>query len=351
MNVAAFTIAYGKEAVTQARLLRATFKVSHPEIPLFVVDESFWPFFARQPRAAHTGEISALRTLVGHFLGLCFDRVVYFDADVLILAPIPRLLEARAGEPAVLLTRDKASFNYGNAGLPSVNSGIVASSNPDFWLIWAMTIYSSAPRLVGNFFDQFTLRLLALQNAFPHLIVPDREEGEYHNIGYLDLDESLHPWRREGDAAFKGDARIRIWHWAGYGNKPSPFHLPAPLREVAMARLEQARAMQLPPYEEENRALHAATRSQPLADQFYALVENEFRSLPFDHLDSLNFPHRTPPPGLFGCDAPAAWESLRIVPPHLHRRLLPHGPRYLYALSEERLREADVEAYDRPLGG
>ncbi len=342
MTVAAFTIAYGKEAVASARLLRATFKALHPDVPFFVVDEACWPFFARQPKAAHAGEIASLRALAGYFLALCFDRVVYFDADILLLSPVPRLLEQREGEAPVLLTHDKESFNYSLPELPRVNAGVLASSQTDFWLLWATTLYSNALRVVGGFFDQFALRLLAHRNAFPYLLLPEHEAG-YHNIGYLEVPGV---WRREGEAVFKGTSPVLLWHWAGYGKKPSPAYLPDPVRAVASVRLEQARTMSLPPYEEENRSLHAAIAAHGAT--FHAFIERELQALPFACIDDIRFANRNPPPGLFACDAPAGWEALRPVPPHLHRRLLPNAPRYLYALSEERLHEPDVEAYDRP---
>jgi len=343
MASAAFTIAYGKEAVASARLLRATFKAVHPDVPFFLLDGAFWPFLARQPRPATVGEIVSLRTLAGYFLAQQFERVVYFDADVLLLAPVPRLLEQRAGEAPVLLTRDKKGFDYSLPGHPLVNAGVLASSLPGFWLTWAMTVYGTATRLAGNFFDQFALRFLAHQQAFPHLLLPDEED--YHNIGYLDLADA--PWRREGEEVFRGDRRVRVWHWAGYAKKPSTAQLPPPVREVALARLARAQQMGLPDYEAENRPLLDAVADPARTAPFHAFLEKEFREAFFQCLDGLSFPMPTPE-GLFGCDAPAGWEALRAVPEGLHRRLLPNAPRYLYARSEERLWRDDVARYDQP---
>lgn len=339
----AFTIARGRHAVSAARLLRATFEAAHPDVPFFLIEDEAYAFFARQREVAHVAEIVSLRTMIGYFLSLHFPRVIYLDADVLVLDRLERLLDWPAPAEAVV-TRDVASYDYG-MDAPLINAGVLAASSSRFWKTWMTAIYSCLIPVGPNFFDQFSLRLLARTGAIPLHFLPEREERDFYNIAYRD-----HPgdWALDDDPADphvrKGDARVRLWHWAGDTSKTSLDALPEPVRRAAMARVEQSKGRTS--YEEENRLLRLLLDTA--GSTFGEMMEREFAALETVAVDGFTFRDRTPPPGLYVSDAPAAWDARRPPVPGLHRRLLSHAPRYVYARDPERLLEPDVDALDVP---
>ncbi len=341
----AFTIAYGRHAVAAARLLRATFAAAHPDIPFLLVEDGVYSLFARQKAVAHVAEIVSLRTMIGYFLSLHFPRVIYLDADVLVLDRLERLLDWDAPAEAVF-TRDVAAFDYGfGPDVPVLNAGVLAASSPRFWRTWMTMVYSCVVPVAGNFFDQFALRLLARNGAVPTLVLPEEAERDFYNIGYRD-----HPgdWAIAGGPADphvrKGDARVRLWHWAGDTSKVSLDMLPEPVRRAALARIEQGKGHTN--YADENRLLRLLFDAH--GEPFQRMIEAEFAALGTLVMDGITFRNRVAPPGLFSSEAPAAWDALRPPLPGLHRRLLARAPRYLYARDPERLLQPDVEALDVP---
>lgn len=327
----AFTIAFGREAGLAARALRATFQAHNPGVPFLLVDEEFLPFFTRQPGFAYPGEITALRAVVGYFLSLSFPRVVWLDADILVLAPLTRLVD---GPDPVVLTRDTASADPLHLS-PEINVGALAAADPGFWRSWMTAAYSFVVPPLGAFFDQYSLRLLCRQPGFVHRLLPDDGDGDHYNVTYRD-----HPgeWRREGDAVFKGDARVRLWHWAGAGGKAAFDRLPDPVLQAARA----GGVLERPPSSDNPLLANLLPRMRP----FHGLLREAFRHLPTTFFEGFAYNKPLPHPGLFISDLPAAWDAFRPDEPGVHRRLLPRAPRYVYAHDPERLRQPDVDALD-----
>ncbi|HEY8966021.1 MAG TPA: hypothetical protein VIM58_06235 [Candidatus Methylacidiphilales bacterium] len=347
--VLAFTIAVGNEAMRQARLLRTTFKAVHPEIPFLVVDAALYARVARQPGVAQPGEIMAMRAWVGRHLSAFATRVAYLDADVLVLSPLDPLLGP--GGPAVRLTRDIAAAG-GEGKPPPVNAGVLSAADPLFWIAWTRLIEERLLPLIGNFFDQFTLRLMAWSKEGPLCctLLPEVEAGDFLNIAAR---EAPGEWGRDGAFLTKGTARVRLWHWAGHWIKPGLDSLPPPAQELARERIAQGKKNEagtaaadaalldglfapekLEPFFAARTAEIAASRPQPLIGM-----------LPPVDAGGKPIPH---PDDLWGSDLPAAWEAVRPAPPGFHRRLLPQAPRWLYARSEARLHAPDVERYAKP---
>ncbi len=354
-RIAAFTIALGPASLQQARLLRATFKASHPDIPFLLIDGAVYARLTLQPGAAHAGEIMTMRAVIGRYLSRHVARLIYLDADILILAPLLRLVDDsgdRNEREPVLLTGDIAE-SAARSSLPAINAGVLASTSPRFWWLWTQIIESHLLPLVGNFFDQFALRVLAQSKALPCTLLPEPIEGDFYNIAVFNAPGD---WRRDGEWLMKGDARVRLWHWAGYGVKPGLSALPPPAQPLALKRIEDGHRL-----EAATRAADAALfealfaeeallpffqeRTAELASMGTTLLEGEI-PVTFNGFDQK--PIR-PPEDLWGTDVPAVWDTLRPVPEGFHRRLLPNAPRYLYARSEERLHESDVERYDKAL--
>jgi hypothetical protein len=237
-----------------------------------------------------------------------------------------------------------AAFDYG-LNAPVLNAGILAASTPRFWRTWMTMVYSCLVPLAGNFFDQFALRLLAQNPAVPTLILPEEAERDYYNIGYRD-----HPgeWALAGGPGDphvrKGDARVRLWHWAGATSKTSLEALPEPVRRTVLARVAQGRGRTH--YGEENRLLRLLLDAYGAS--FGQMIEQEFAALETLPMDGFTFRNRIPPAGLYASEAPAAWDARRSLIPGLHRRLVPRAPRYIYARDPERLLQPDVDALDVP---
>lgn len=333
-NTVAFTIALGDAAREGARLTRRTFQAVHPDIPFFIIEGDFYRFFAQQETAGHAGEIVALRTLVGYFLALAFDRVVYLDSDVLVISPLPRLVE---GSDPVTLTNDLRQSTYG-VSTPLINAGVLAASSAPFWGDWMLSLYAYLLPISEHFFDQFILRVLCENRAFPYVLLPEREEKDYYNLTYR---EEPGEWRWDGGALHKGEGRVRLWHWAGHRGKPTLAELPPPVRAAVEARLAAPSSDGMA---EEGLLKDVIRRN---GEPFLKMVVAEFQKLEsvcFEGEVSPPSPH----PGIYGTDAPESWDGLRPPPPGFHRRLLPRANRYLYAREEARLHAPDADALDRP---
>lgn len=331
----AFTIALGNKASAGARLTRRTFKAVHPDIPFFIIEGEFYHFFAQQQMAAHPGEIMGLRAMVGYFLALAFDRVLYFDADVLVVSPLPRLVE---GPEPVVLTNDVPECHYGIPA-PLINAGVLAASPPSFWRNWMLAIYAHLLPVIGNFFDQFILRVLCQGGSFPYVLLPEKEEKDYYNISHR---HEPGEWRLRDGLLYQGEARVRLWHWAGFSIKPTLADLPPPVAEAVGVRLA---AVGPGDRMEEMDLLRAAIRQN--GEAFLKIIAGDMQSMRTFCLDGISVATIVYP-DLYGTDVPAVWDALRPLPEGFHRRLLPKAGRFLYAREEARLHEADIAALDRP---
>jgi len=336
-STVAFTIALGAEAGAAAGLTRKTFRANHPDIPFFIIDAPFYAFFALQPGAGHGGEITALRAMIGYFLSLAFDRVIYLDADVLVFAPLPHLVE---GTAPVTLTNDVATCDYGGMPAPRVNAGVLAATETAFWRLWMLCIYSYLLPIAGAFFDQFILRMMLARGEIPFTVLPEREERDFYNITYHEYPGE---WRMEGDLLFKGDARVRLWHWAGYARKTDFHSLPRPVRAMTARQLKRPDTGSR---EEDDHLLRSLLVRH--GANFLDRIAQDLGQIQSHCLQGVTLIDRPPLPGVYGTDLPAAWDNLRVLPPGFHRRLLSRAPRFIYAQDVARLQAPDIDALDVP---
>ncbi len=334
-STVAFTIALGGEANAAAALTRKTFLANHPGIPFFIISGPFYSFFALRPGAGHGGEITALRAMIGSFLSFSFERVIYLDADVLVLAPLPWLVEST--DP-VTLTNDVATCDYGGMPAPRANAGVIAASDRSFWRLWMLCIYSFFLPITGAFFDQFILRLMLARREIPFVLLPERENKDYYNITYHE-----HPgeWSVDGEILRKGDARVRLWHWAGYARKTAFEFLPQPVRVMTARQLKRPETGSREQDEHLLRSL-LVQYGEPFLDS----IAREIGEIQTNCLEGITIEGRATLEGVYGTDTPAGWDQLRALPPGFHRRFLPNAPRFVYSRDEARLRAPDVDALD-----
>ena len=331
-STVAFTIALGGDANAAANLTRKTFQANNPGIPFFIVSTPFYNFFALQPGAGHGGEITALRAMIGYFLSFAYDRVIYLDADVLVLAPLPGLVDST--DP-VTLTNDVSTCDYGGMPAPLINAGVLAASDKAFWKLWMLCIYSFFLPIVGAFFDQFILRLMLSKQEIPFTLLPERKEKDFYNITYHEYPGE---WNLDGEILRKGDARVRLWHWAGYSKK-TVFHLlPQPVRVMTARQLKRPETSSREQEEHLFRSL-LVQYGEPFLDS----IAQEIGALQTNCLEGITIVDQPLMPGVYGTDTPAAWDHLRPLPPGFHRRFLPKAPRFVYSRDEARLQAPDIE--------
>ncbi|MDE1169881.1 MAG: hypothetical protein PW734_01520 [Verrucomicrobium sp.] len=336
----AFTIAIGPEARAAARLLRLTFKAHHPEIPFLLIDDALYAAFAGQEEIGHPGEIVGLRLVVGGFLSRLYGRVLYFDSDVLILDRLPALTE---GEEKALFTHDVQNVDYGLPVAP-INIGVFALSDPDIWRLWMVTNYSHLIPPLGIFFDQFSLRMLCMNKAVPYQMVPEREARDYYNISYYD---EPGPWSWDGAVLRKGEARVRLWHWAGYAQKTTVQELPPAVGQAFQATL--AHKASSGAAEADRREMERFRRAlADLGPLFRFELRQEFASFSTHPLKNLKKDGVAVQTALFCVDAPASFEMLRPALPGLHRRFLPRACRYFYSEDRAVLYGPETDFYDQP---
>jgi len=334
-STVAFTIALGGEANAAAGLTRKTFQANHPEVPFFIISSQFYAFFALQPGAGHGGEITALRAMIGYFLSSHFERVIYLDADVLVLAPLPQLVESTA---AVTLTNDVSTCDYGGMPAPRVNAGVLAAASPAFWRLWMLCIYSYFLPISGAFFDQFILRMMLAKGDTPFTVLREREERDFYNITYHEYPGE---WNLDGEILRKGDARVRLWHWAGYARKTAFDSLPKAVRAMTARQLKRPEAGTR---DQEDHLLRLLILEH--GERFLDAIAKEIGGLNSYCLEGVTVLNRPAMPDVYGTDAPAAWDQLRPLPPGFHRRFLPQAPRFVYARDEARLAAPDIDALD-----
>ncbi|MDE1171246.1 MAG: hypothetical protein PW734_08590 [Verrucomicrobium sp.] len=328
-ETAAFCIAVGDASVEQARRCRATFKLFHPEIPFYILDENLYLWFTRQREIIHAGEIVSLRSIVGATLAKLHPHLLYLDADVLVLGPLTALLESPA---PLTVTADTTSYGLGE---PVLNAGVLAARGEAFWHAWMQRIYSQIVPILGNFLDQLSLRELCMEPTFPHHRIPEGKGEAFYNLSYWE-----HPgeWRVENGVLHRGDAEVRLWHFGG--GKPENKHwdkMPPEPRALAQALL--GRAEPFLDYAAEAEALEALLA--PMEAEYLRGMEAFFRQVPTRTRDDLPAPVETT--GLLCSDAPASWDQFRnLEGTGFHRRLLAPPPRFIYAQDPARLERLDL---------
>lgn len=206
----AFTIVYGEKARKQARLLRKSFNSKHPDIPFFILDEDALPLLTGQNMPARICEVIGLRALAGFFFSHAFDRVIYFDSDIVVFDYLEALVES---PHRVLLTEDRPEFEMGPEGAPKINSGVVMAQDSKFWLQWAEIIYGTAFPVFNWLGDQFALRMLAKQKASEIEILNETQRRECYNaIAYSwEGDYHIHDHQK----VMRGNLEVKVYHWAG----------------------------------------------------------------------------------------------------------------------------------------
>ena len=126
------------------------------------MDEAIYRLLSGGHAPAWTGEIQAIRTLVGWFLSRHAERVLYLDADVFVLGQLEGLLDSRE----TTLTADWPTFTMRVPEAPRINSGVLASSDAAFWQAWTAAVFSIlTPALDRSDFDQLALRLLVMAGS------------------------------------------------------------------------------------------------------------------------------------------------------------------------------------------
>jgi len=315
--IGAFTIAIGPAAAELARGCRATFKAFHPEIPFHVIDEEAYLWFARQDRVANPGEIMSMRTLIGHLLSRRYRRLIYLDADTIVFGRLDALVDSTA---PLTVTRDLETPFPG--ALP-INAGVLAASGTEVWRIWMTEIYSRLILIVGNFLDQYALRELCREGRVGFEWVPERERRVFYNFSVAEWEGE---WSGEDGVLRRGDAVVKIWHFAGKWANKGWQHLPPAAARLAEEHRE--RGMALDRAEAESDALNRWLGAREA--EFLAETEAFFRALP-TRIDDVVDPAIGFLPGYYIGDAPAAWDQFRnLAGTGIERRLLGSPRCYLY---------------------
>ncbi len=314
--LAAFTIALGEKAKQQASVAFSTFKKHHSEIPIFLVDESNYRFFAGSVTPSHLGELVSIRVLVGWFLSLHFERVIHLDADVIVFGTLDRLLHFE--KPAVM-TNDLSTYTMRNPDLPRINAGVLAAQTTDFWIEWTRVVYSTLlPLNTTNFFDQFALRCLVKQQPENFEIIDEKGSHLFYNVS---VREQQGEWRFKDNQFFKGDSEIRLYHRAGERELQST--LPTALqnfieKEMAENHLEALQA---------DWSLFSSTHWE----SFKTAVSDLLSSLPFlleERFKELYQESKN----LYRTDMPLFWDRLRPVEKSgFARTLQKNPPAFIYS--------------------
>jgi hypothetical protein len=231
--VAAFTVACGAAARTEAALCEASFRHWHPEIPFLCIEEEDYRLLSGGRAPAWSGEIVSMRSLAGWFLSRHVERVVYLDSDLFVLGRLEKLVGRDAG-PGTTWTSDRSVYTMGVPDCPRLNSGVLASSDPAFWPAWTAAQYSCLlPALNDFYFNQLSLRLLAQAGAVRGEIIDGRPGAPFYNVS---ISEQPGNWCVEKNGAvFKGAERALVYHQAGEptrGIEATPEALRAHLREI-----------------------------------------------------------------------------------------------------------------------
>jgi hypothetical protein len=230
-DVAAFTIAHGETSRRESRDCEASFCYWHPDVPFLCIDEKACSLLMGDRPAAWLSEIVSLRSLAGWFLSRRLKRLIYLDSDIFVVGRLEALLDPTNGTS---WTSDIAEFAMGVPECPRLNSGVLASSEPEFWQTWTAAQYGCLmPAVAHFFFDQLSLRLLVHGGAIRGRVIDGQPGIPYYNIA---IREQPGDWRVENGAVFKGTERAIIFHQAGEqqrGVAAAPEALRARLAEIA----------------------------------------------------------------------------------------------------------------------
>ena len=272
-EVCAFTIACGEDSMQQAERLRDTFLNCHDNIPFFIFTNNHFPLLTGQTIHARVCEIIGLRAIAGFFLSSHFKKVIYLDADIVVFSRLDALIDSNH---EIILTNDRPEFEMGPVNSPKINSGVLAASDPQFWIRWAEAMYGTAFPVFNWLGDQFALRLIAKENRIRYHLLPEFESAVCYNAiayshgGNYHIDDS--------GRVRRGDLELKAWHWAGQHNKDLSIFPPQ-----IIERIEQCRGCHSHTIARDNSLL--AELKVEFEASFFQVVADFFHDLPLKQSD------------------------------------------------------------------
>ena len=297
LPVAAFTIACGPAAREEAGRCEASFRRWHPEIPFLCISEDEYRLFSGGRPPAWPGEIASMRSLAGWFLSRHVKRLVYLDSDLWVLGRLEKLVDDDSLPTA--WTRDWATYTMGVPDCPRINSGVLASSDPNFWPLWTAPQYSClVPAVPKFYFNQLSLRLVVKSHAVRGQIIDGQSGAPFYNVS---IGEQPGDWRVEDDTVFKGAERALIYHQAGEEKRGidfAPEALRPFLREISEGDAKEP-------------TLNLAELWQKDGPDFTELIRLGFARWPILTLDHILSEQYAKTPGFFRSVAPSAWDRFR----------------------------------------
>ena len=319
-NCIAFTVAFGPVYPQIAESCRSSFHAWHPEVPFLIFSEQEYRELISEGGPQWKGEIISLRIIIGWFLSLFYEKVLYLDADMIILGPLEEMIP-ESGK--TVLTSDVCDIAGATIpGMSKVTSSFIFASGAAFWKIWAWTNYSYLfPIIDYAFIDQLSLRFVEMDSKNQCSIFPEGERHCYYNTSLLVVEGE---WRVEGDKVYKGGARGMIYHSAASKHR-GVGSLPEEVRPFAESLIERGKEPGLGV----DFKSFCAMKKQRFHDQVFTL----FREMPTLWLEEpFNFVHAENP-FEWACVAPAFFDQVRPSSRHFNRRLDPKLGVFVYTMS------------------
>jgi hypothetical protein len=320
------TVACGEAARQEARACEASFRRWHPDIPFLCIGEEEYPVLIGGNPPGWTGEIVSFRSLAGWFLSRHVKRLVYLDTDLWVLGRLEKLVDDTSVPTA--WTRDWAVYTMGVPDCPRINSGVLASSDPNFWAFWTGPQYGClVPALPKFYFNQLSLRLVVKAHAARGQIIDGQAGAPFYNVS---IGEHPGEWRVDHHVAFKGAERALIFHQAGEekrGIAAAPEGLRAFLAELSATEICGP-------------TLDLAALWAKDGPAFTELMQVAFAHWPTLTLDHILKEQYARTPGLFRSVAPAGWDRYRQLERTGFRRVW-NQPWQAYVYSRDDEPDAD----------
>lgn len=318
LPVAAFTVACGEAAQAEARACEASFRRWHPDVPFLCIGEDEYRILSGGNGPAWVGEIISFRSLAGWFLSRHVHRLVYLDTDLWVLGRLEKLIDDTS--IATAWTRDWAAYTMGVPDCPRINSGVLASSDPQFWPFWTGPQYGClVPALPKFYFNQLSLRLVVKANAVRGQIIDGPPGAPFYNVS---IGEQPGEWRVENNAVFKGSERALVYHQAGEekrGIEAAPVALQPFLNDLSSGTASGP-------------TLDLAALWKQDGPAFTELLQLAFSRWPTLTLDHILAPQYARTAGLFRTVAPSAWDRYRrLEGTDFHRTWNPKWQAYVYS--------------------
>ncbi len=316
----AFTVAFGPVYPQMAESTRNSFHAFHPEIPFLIFTEEEYRDLISETPAPWKGEVISLRILIGWFLSLSYQNVIYLDADMIVLGPLDAMKPEKL---QTVLTSDACDIAGATIpGMSRVTSSFAYSSGTAFWKIWAWMNYSYLfPTIDYACIDQISLRLLEMDPENRCKIYPEKESKTYYNTCVFECEGE---WRVKDEKVFKGDVRAMIYHSAASPHRGIG-SLPLEIRPFAEKLIQ--RGLEKPTY------LDFKALCELKRDAFHDQVFDLFKAMPTLPLEEpFNFINPKNP-FEWACVAPQFFDQHRAPSTIFKRRLDPKMGVFLYTLT------------------